>query len=259
MSQHDKQWDASLYDEKHSFVWRYGARVVDLLAPQAGERILDLGCGTGHLTADIAASGAEVVGLDKSADMLEQARRLYPSIQFVLGDGTDFQFEEPFDAVFSNAAIHWMRDQDKVTACIWRALKPGGRFVAELGGRRNIEAIRGALTGALEALQHSVEPDLLARYYPTIGQYATLLEKHRFVVTHASYFERPTSLEGEESGLKNWLEAFADNVLEGLTAGERAQVIISVEESLRPNLYRDGQWFADYRRLRILAIRPDSA
>src|SRR6185503_16789135 len=140
----DKQWDASLYDEKHSFVWKYGEEVVELLAPKYGERVLDLGCGTGHLTNKIAASGAIVVGIDVSADMIEQARTLYPGLSFEIADGTKFHFADPFDAVFSNAALHWIEEQDRVTDCIARALKPGGRFVAEFGGKDNTQKIKGA-------------------------------------------------------------------------------------------------------------------
>src|SRR5262245_50467931 len=125
----EKEWDPAKYDGKHSFVWKYGMGVVELLAPKPGERILDIGCGTGHLTNTLADAGAVVVGIDTSQPMIEQAREKYPSVRFELGDGTDFEFPEPFDAVFSNAAIHWMKDQEKVARCISRALKPGGRFV----------------------------------------------------------------------------------------------------------------------------------
>src|SRR5262249_7209600 len=191
----DKTWNASFYDDKSAFVWKHGRGVVELLAPQPGERILDLGCGTGHLTNQIAEVGAEVVGMDISQSMIEEARRLYPRIRFEIADGVDFHFDQPFDAVFSNAAIHWMKDQPAVTRCIWNALKPGGRFVAEFGGKGNIRAIRTALTNAVNATGQTVSFEPFARYYPTIGEYAKLLEAQGFLVIFATHFERPTKLE----------------------------------------------------------------
>ena len=131
----EKTWNTALYDGKNAFVWKYGRGVVELLAPKPGERILDLGCGTGHLTNQIGAAGAEVIGLDKSQPMIEEARRLYPDLRFEIADATDFHLAQPFDAVFSNAAIHWMKDQTAVARCIWEALRQGGRFVAEFGGK----------------------------------------------------------------------------------------------------------------------------
>lgn len=250
----DKQWDAARYDGGHSFVWKYGASVIELLAPREGERILDLGCGTGHLTAEIAARGAEVVGIDKSRDMIEQARKLYSDLRFEIGNAESFHFDEPFDAVFSNAAIHWMRDQDGVASSIHRALKAGGRLVAEFGGNGNLRAIKNALHGAIEAAGYPLAEEATFRYFPTIGQHASLLERHSFRVTHAQHFERPTALEGGEEGLRNWIEVFADNVLDAVPVEERGEIIHRVEDELRSQLYSDGMWYADYRRLRVVAI-----
>lgn len=251
----EKQWNASAYDDQHSFVWRYGEELIKLLAPRAGERILDLGCGTGHLTNQIAAVGAEVIGIDKSTTMIEEARRLYPNLRFELADATDFHFDQPLDAVFSNAAIHWMKDQASVARCIWEALKPGGRFVAEFGGKGNIRAIRSALTDAVRAAGEEVSFEPFARYYPTIGEHATLLEAQGFRVGFASHFDRPTKLDGGEQGLRNWLLTFTDNIIESLPANKRETVIAEVEWKLRPLLFRDGSWWADYRRIRITALQ----
>nr|MBA2363973.1 class I SAM-dependent methyltransferase [Chloroflexia bacterium] len=121
-------WNTSLYDESHSFVWQRGEELVDLLSPQPDERVLDLGCGTGHLTARIAATGATVVGIDSDPGMIEAARRHYPHIAFEVADGTAFEVSRPYDAVFSNAALHWMRPPERVAECIHRALRPGGRL-----------------------------------------------------------------------------------------------------------------------------------
>jgi trans-aconitate methyltransferase len=251
----DKTWDVALYDDKGAFVWKHGRAVVTLLSPQPGERILDLGCGSGHLTNQIAEAGAEVVGIDISLSMIEEARKLYPNIRFEIADSADFHFERPFDAVFSNAAIHWMKDQPAVTRCIWQALRAGGRFVAEFGGKGNIRAIRTALTNAVNSAGETVNLEPFARYYPTIGEYAALLETHGFLVTFATHFERPTKLDEGEAGMRNWLLTFADNILDSLPTAKREPVIAEVERQLKPQLFRDGSWFADYRRIRVVAYK----
>lgn len=251
----EKRWDASAYDSKHSFVWKYGREVLELLAPLEGERILDLGCGTGHLTNQIAASGATVIGLDKSPAMIERARALYPDLRFESADATSFRFDEAFDAVFSNAAIHWMKDQDGVADCIRHALKPGGRFVAEFGGKGNIQKLRSALREVLDAGGYTWDREATRRYYASIGEYAMLLESHGFRVTYATHFDRPTKLDGGESGLRKWIEVFADNELAGVPAAGREEVIHHVEQRLRPDLFRERDWFLDYKRLRIVAIK----
>lgn len=250
-----KQWDAPTYDSKHSFVWQYGTDVLGLLAPRSRERILDLGCGTGHLTNLIAEAGAEVVGIDNSEAMIEQARTNFPGLRFEIADGTDFRFPEPFDAVFSNAAIHWMRDPAAVAASISRALKQEGRFVAEFGGKGNLKATKTALHNAARDAGYAVSDEVAFRYYPSIGEYATLLESQGFRVTSAAHFERPTPLSGGDEGLRNWLATFADNVLEILPEDKRAEVIAETENRLRAEAYRDGKWFADYRRIRVIAIK----
>ena len=251
----EKQWNTALYDGKNAFVWNHGRGVVELLAPQPGERILDLGCGTGHLTNQIAAAGAEVIGVDKSQSMIDEARRLYPDLRFEIADAADFQFDKSFDAVFSNAAIHWMKDQPAVARRIWEALRIGGRFVAEFGGKGNIRAIRTALADAIQAAGEKMNAEPFARYYPTVGEYATLLEAQGFRVTFATHFDRPTKLEDGDRGLRNWLFTFADNVVESLT--KREEVISEVERKLRPLLFRHGSWFADYRRIRIVAVKEE--
>ncbi|HVF90471.1 MAG TPA: class I SAM-dependent methyltransferase [Blastocatellia bacterium] len=250
------QWDPSLYDGRHSFVWKYGAEVVELLSPQAGERVLDLGCGTGHLTNMIASSGAAVVGIDNSPSMIEQARGLYPDLRFEIGDGEDFHSDEPFDAVFSNAAIHWMKDQPRVAACICRALRPGGRFVAEFGGKGNIRKIHEALYRAVASRGREAEQTIEEwKYYPTIGEYASILEQQGFQVTYAAHFDRPTPLEGGGGGLRNWMQVFTNNLLNLLPEDAREECISEVEERLRPELFRDGTWYADYRRIRVRALK----
>ncbi len=250
-----KRWDPALYDGKHSFVWKYGIELIELLAPQPGERILDLGCGTGHLTSQLAVTGASVIGLDHSPAMIEQARLNYPDLRFEGGDAADFTFAEPFDGVFSNAALHWVKRAESVVACVARTLKPGGRFVAEFGGKGNIRAIHVALLCALDELGLAKESGWNPWYYPSIGEYASLLERRGLEVRHAILFDRPTPLEEGERGLRLWLEMFAGELFDTLTSEEREQAIQSVERQLRPSQFRDGSWYADYARIRISARR----
>ena len=251
---HDS-WDATLYDTKHSFVWQFGEEIVELLEPKHGERILDVGCGTGHLTAKIALSGADVVGIDNAPTMIEQARRSYPNLTFEVADARRFSFLEPFDAVFSNAALHWIKEADLALASISRCLRPQGRFVAEMGGKGNIQAIVTAIYTALDIVGAASNKERNPFFFPSIGDYGTLLERHSLFPTLALLFPRPTPLENGQMGLRDWMEMFATDLLAGLSADMREEVIRLVEEELRPHLYRDGQWIADYWRLRVVAIK----
>jgi trans-aconitate methyltransferase len=225
--------------------------LIELLNPKPGERILDLGCGTGHLTAHIAARGASTTGLDASVSMVAQARQNYPKLRFVLGDASDFRFDEPFDAVFSNAALHWIPDAGRVIASVGRALKPGGRFVLEMGGKGNIARIVKVLG---EALREAGYAPRNPWYFPSAGAYATLLEQYGFEVEALWTIERWNQLEHPEKGLREWLEMFAGAWFEGVPEKAREGVIAEIESRLRPSLYCDGAWWADYRRLRLVAL-----
>ncbi|MBR8833741.1 MAG: class I SAM-dependent methyltransferase [Stigonema ocellatum SAG 48.90 = DSM 106950] len=242
------QWDAALYESKHSFIWQYGEELLKLLSPQPGEYILDLGCGTGQLTEKIALAGAVVMGIDASSTMIEKARHNYPQLQFAVADARNFQVEQPFDAVFSNAVLHWIPEPDAVISCIHQALKPGGRFVAEFGGKGNVKAITQALS--------SLSPQTLSPwYFPSIGEYASCLEQHGFEVSYAVLFDRPTPLLDGDVGMVNWIEMFASRFLLGLSVEQKTDVIQNIEHQLKPMLYQDGVWIADYRRIRVVALK----
>jgi trans-aconitate 2-methyltransferase len=251
------QWDAALYEklyeDKHSIVWQYGAELIELLSPQPGEYILDLGCGTGQLTWKIADSGARVMGIDNASTMIEQARKNYSSLRFEVADGVNFNFTDAFDAVFSNAVLHWIKEPELAIINIWHALKPGGRFVAEFGGKGNLQAIIAAMYSAIAALNYPGSPELNPWYFPSLGEYATLLERQGFRVTNATWFERPTPLKGGEVGLRNWIELIGNNFLLGIPSAQHNDFVQHVEQDLRPKFYRDGSWFADYRTLRVVA------
>ncbi len=193
--------------------------------------------------------------MDHSAEMIQTAQQTYPEIEFHQSDATSFSFNEPFDAVFSNAVLHWVRPPERAIERIRDALKPGGRFVAELGGRGNVEGVVSALVAELE--RHGV-PDARDRnpwYFPSIGEYAALLEHHGLEPSLARLYERLTLLQGGEDGLTGWLEMFGDPFFSGVDAATRQTVIAAMSDRLRPTMYRDGSWYADYRRLQVVARR----
>jgi trans-aconitate methyltransferase len=232
-------WDAVRYQARHSYVFAYGEDLVGLLDPQPGERILDLGCGSGQLTAKIAESSAEAVGLDRSEEMIAEARRNFPSLRFEIGDAANFNADAPFDAVFSNAALHWVKDAEGAAASIARALRSGGRFVVELGGKGNTQAV-------MESVREVAGPVETPWFFPSVGEYTSLLERHGFEIAFATLFDRPTRVEGED-GLEDWLAMFAGSML-GSPEARR-----EVATRLRPTMFRDGAWVIDYRRLRVIA------
>jgi trans-aconitate methyltransferase len=246
------KWDAGLYDEKHSFVWKMAAGLVELLEPKPGEHILDIGCGTGHLTAQIAASGAITRGVDQSAEMVRQAREKFPDLRFDVMDAREMTLDESFDAVFSNATLHWIREPERVILGISRILRPGGRFVAEFGGRGNT-------AGFMEAAENGwkkVFPETPFEspwFYPSVAEYAGLLERHGLEVTYALLFDRPTPLEDGERGLRTWLEMFGGRMAANLAKEKREQLMEEIERQARGKLFKDGQWVLDYRRLRVVA------
>jgi len=248
----DAEWNASLYDEKHSFVWKMAAGLLYLLEAKPNEQILDIGCGTGHLTAQIAATGARVTGIDRSPEMIEQARAAYPAITFELMDARELSFPDKFDAVFSNAVLHWITDPEPPVAAISSMLKPGGRFVAEFGGKRNIEKLMSALRRAWHSLDQP-QPFRSPWYYPSIAEYSAFLERHGLEVTYALLLDRPTRLEDGDRGLRTWLEMFGGAVAVKLPADLTEKLIAETIREARPALFRNGCWTLDYRRLRLVA------
>ncbi|MBL8660493.1 MAG: class I SAM-dependent methyltransferase [Rhodospirillales bacterium] len=240
-----QRWDAAQYARNGRFVADLAAPLVDVLAPRPGERILDLGCGDGALSAEIAAAGADVIGIDASADMVEAARAR--SVDARCGRGEALDAVGDFDAVFSNAALHWMEDLDAVFAGVARALRPGGRFVAEMGGAGNIAAVVAALDAAMRRRGLHVRPPWT---FPGPEAVATLLTQHRFRIEMLEWFDRPTLIPGD---LSAWLETFAGTYIAATPEAEREGLIEEVRETLRPALHSDTGWTLDYVRLRFAA------
>ena len=245
-------WDPKAYAEAGDFVHRLAGGVVAWLDAQPGESILDLGCGDGQLTLRLSAGGARVEGVDASPHMVESARQRGVAAGLAVAESLPFA-DGTFDAVFSNAVLHWVRGQDEMMAEVHRVLRPGGRFVAELGGHGNVAAIHGGLMAVLE--RHGfgdLEKDV--NYYPTPEAYRERLERAAFRIERMELIPRPTPL--EKGGMADWLRTFRRGVLERLPENLR-QTIVSETTELLARTLRDekGRWTADYVRLRFIARR----
>lgn len=256
MKQHEKDlWNSNLYDGNHSFVSKLGQGVLELLSPIEGEQILDVGCGTGDLAYQIAQHGAVVTGIDASENMIQQARNKYPKIEFATQNILELEYQNEFDAAFSNAALHWVKQPKQALKSIYNSLKPEGRFVAELGGKGNVKLITDEIITQLKKQGIPYTPEQFPWYFPSIAEYSSLMEEIGFKVTFAYHFDRPTHLEGDD-GLRNWIEMFAGSMFEQSTSeSDKEQVITNVDNSLRDILFKDNQWIADYKRLRVIGIK----
>lgn len=251
-------WDARFYRRHTGFVSDLGQPVLDLLDPRPGERILDVGCGDGILAAQLVERGCEVVAIDSSPDMVTAARGR--GVDARLLDAVDLaataELDGRFDAVFSNAALHWMHPMGAVVRGMARVLQPSGRLVAELGGEGNIERIRSAIYKALE--RRGIRgPDVDPWHFPSPEEYSGLLEACGFRIELIEHFERPTAL---PTGIANWMESVGKPFLGAVPARDRQDFLSEVEDRLADVLRRDdGTWWADYVRLRVRASRRPGA
>jgi len=249
------KWNAELYDQKHAFVYQYGEGLLELLDTKPGEHILDLGCGTGHLTQRIQNLGAIVTGIDSSAEMIHQAEENFPDVKFGVANATNFYFAEPFDAIFSNAVLHWIKDQDSVIKAVYDNLKPGGRFVAEMGGRGNVLKLISAIQQVL--LKHGFvdQAGMIIWYFPSLGEYTKRLEDFGFRVTFAAHYDRKTPLHDGEAGIAKWIAMFGNKYIKGVPEEEKQIIFNEVTNLLEPQYNEGGQWYADYKRLRFIAMK----
>ena len=243
-----QRWDPGEYARTARFVSDLGAAVLELLEAAPGERILDLGCGDGALTEKLVQTGCRVTAVDASAEQVDAARAR--GLDAYVADAARLDFDNEFDAVFSNAALHWVTSPDLAITGIYRALKPGGRFVAELGGAGNIASVCAAIESCL-ARRGIDAPERNPWYFPTCEEYRARLERHGFDVDLAARFDRPTAIPGD---LAEWLGLFAQPFFAALTPVDRDGVIADIRESLRGKLQDDrGIWTVDYVRVRVRA------
>lgn len=247
----NQTWNPDQYSRNARFVSELGLPVVEMLAPRAGERILDLGCGDGPLTKKLADLGCQVVGVDASQEMITAAQSL--GLDAYVMNGHALQYENEFDAVFTNAALHWMKQPDKVIAGVWKALKPGGRFVGEFGGHGNVATIVAALESMLVKRGIDAKP-LNPWYFPDVDEYNDRLQECGFTVKTIMLVPRPTPLPGH---LVGWLKTFAKSFTAALPASEHIQFLEEAAAMCRTKLSNtDGSWTADYVRLRFIAVKP---
>lgn len=248
------QWNATFYDEKHAFVSQYGNDLVELLAPKKNEKILDIGCGTGDLTKRISDLNACVVGMDQSENMIAEAKKKYPLDDFFVGDALNLDDRDRFDAIFSNATFHWIKEPEQVLQGIYQALKPQGRLVAEFGGLGNVQHITDEIIYQVKKHNVAYRDEQFPWYFPSIAEYTTLMEKVGFRVLFAQHYDRPTPLKGDD-GLRNWIEMFGKTIFTDVSYEEKEAIIADVQHYLKEKLYKDGIWFADYKRLRIVGVK----
>jgi trans-aconitate methyltransferase len=246
-----QQWDAGQYQVNGRFVAHLATDALALLAVRPGERVLDIGCGDGYLTDCLRRAGADLVGFDYSPEMVAAARARGLDVR--LGNAERLYFHREFDAVFSNAALEWMRLADRVAQGAFEALKPGGRFVGEFAGARNIAAVREAVNQAL--IRRSINPeDVDPWYLPTAGDYQHVLENAGFELSYISWYVRPLVI---DYSLGEWLETFASPYLTVLPPDTRPAFLEEVTEELAATLQRpDGRWTLDCTLLRFRAVKP---
>lgn len=249
----DVSWDADKYTKSFSFVHEYGNDVLGLIDFNSVTTAVDLGCGNGALTEKIAQKGVSVIGIDSSADMLNTARTNHPNIEFILQDAINFQLGDPVDLIFSNAVFHWIdkEKQEAMLSCISHALKKNGQLVCEFGGYGNNKLIHSALSEAFRAEGYEYS---MPFYFPTIGEYTPIVEKVGLTVTFASLFDRMTELKGDE-GMRDWIDMFVKIPFEHIDNETTVQIKNAAVENLRPRLFVDGKWYADYVRIRMKAIK----
>lgn len=248
------QWNPELYDGEHGFVSSYGQHVLSLLDPKKGERILDLGCGTGDLANELSLLDACVVGVDQSESMITQARKKYPAISFDVKDILALGYTNEFDAVFSNAVLHWVKSPQQSLTEIYKSLKRGGRFVAEFGGEGNIQQITDQIMKQKRQMGDHADVESFPWYFPSIGEYTSRMERAGFQVIYAEHIDRPTKLEGKE-GLRNWLEMFSSSFFGHIHIEDKHVIFNHIESALESELFHTDHWVADYKRIRVKGIK----
>lgn len=243
-------WNAVLYDNKHDFVSEYGKGLLEFVPVNKNQSILDLGCGTGTLTAQLFDLAGTIVGVDSSVSMIVKAEEQYPNIKFMVCDALDLPFEEEFEVVFSNAVFHWISDHNTLLKQVHKVLKPNGLLVCEFGAKGNIATIENAFIDACRELEYEYKPMF---NFPMSENFADLLEQNDFVIDKVYDYARPTPLKDNERGLANWMRQFFASDLEMMPEKVQNEIIKKVENLTKEPLWNGNEWIADYRRLRAIA------
>lgn len=244
------EWNSTLYDKKHDFVAEYGKGLLEFVPKNDEQAILDLGCGTGILTVQLAELCNKVIGVDSSQSMIDKAKEQFGNIEFMVCDALALPFENEFDVVFSNAVFHWISDHDALLINIHKVLKPQGLLVCEFGANGNIATIENAFEKACNSLGYDYEPKF---NFPTVENFGKLLENNGFIIDRIYDYDRPTVLKDKEQGLVNWMKQFFASELAVMPEHIQAMVFEKVEELTRKILWNEEEWVVDYRRLRAIA------
>ncbi len=255
MNQIKTNWNPELYNNKHSFVYDYGEDLITILQPKKIERILDLGCGSGQLTHKISQLAREAVGVDSSIEMIADAKEKFKGIDFQAADAASFSFEEKFDAIFSNATLHWVLNYKEAIQCMFDNLKDNGRIVLEFGGKGNVQTIVNQLRKSLVNRGYIEQSQLKQWYFPSIGEYVIELEAAGFRVTMAQHFDRPTELVNKTTGIKDWIAMFGKAFFNNVSLNHIEEIKQEVQEKIKSKCFKNGKWYADYKRIRIVAVK----
>lgn len=244
------KWDSILYDNKHDFVAEYGKALLEFVPHNPAQSILDLGCGTGTLTAQLSRLGKIAVGVDSSQSMISKAKEQFADITFMVCDALSLPFYQEFDVVFSNAVFHWISDHNALLNSVYKALKPSGLLICEFGAAGNISSIENTFAKACRRLGYEYETKF---NFPTCEDFGKSLKNCGFIIDKIYDYDRPTPLKDGEDGLSNWMKQFFASELSEMPLKAQAAIIQKVEEELKDLLWNGNEWTADYRRLRAVA------
>lgn len=244
-------WNSKLYDEKHQFVSQYGENLIEVLNPIYGENILDLGCGTGDLASQLAEKGAIVTGIDPSGDMIQKALDKYPVLDFHIQSAEEMVFSEKFDAVFSNAVFHWVKDPELALENIYNSLKTGGRFVTEFGGKDNVKMLTQSLMDTLSEFGYHENAKKEIWFFPSPAEFSVMLENAGFTIKWIWYFDRPTELNSTESGVQDWFRMFGEPFFDKVAEKDIVEILKVTTEKYKSENIVKGKLYADYKRLRV--------
>jgi len=246
------KWNAELYQGKHGYVAEYGKELLEYVADDKTQVILDLGCGTGELTNELAQKASVVIGIDGSESMIRKAGEMYPEIEFHVMDACSLKWQDYFDVVFSNAVFHWIQNQPSLLKGIYHALKPDGKLICEFGANGNIAKIQKSFHDVTKKYGYDYANPF---YFPTTHEYKQLLEQVGFNIELIVDYDRPTVLKDGEFGLRNWLKQFFARDLSNFTTNRQVDIFETIEKSLYSDLWNGKQWIADYRRIRVIASK----